>query len=91
MLNVSISLDIPRIRGEESFSIQQQLLKLREEVDEAIQAPAETIVEELGDIIHAVEVLKRIMRRDSMNPTRALEIVIEKNRRRGYYDENDSN
>lgn len=78
---------VPKMKGEEMYSVRKQLLKVREEVDEAIQASQEQYIEELGDLIHSVIVLTRVMAREGISPERALERVVEKNRWRGYYDE----
>ncbi|MBO8127482.1 MAG: hypothetical protein H0Z38_09660 [Firmicutes bacterium] len=86
-----VECKIPKMKGEEMLSTTKQLLKVREELDEAIQASVERYIEELGDFLHAVMILIRVMRREGINTQRAIERAVEKNRRRGYYDENDSN
>lgn len=37
-----LTFDIPKMKGEEMFTITSQLMKLRDEIEEALQAPRET-------------------------------------------------
>ena len=82
--------NVPKMKGEEMFTVTKQLMKLRDEIDEAIQASKETYIEEIGDVLHASAVLVRVAKREGINVDTAIARVVEKNRRRGYYDEADN-
>lgn len=81
-----LTFDIPKMKGEEMFTITSQLMKLRDEIEEALQAPREIYIEEIADVLHAAVVLARVAERNGINTEVALKRVIQKNAKRGYYE-----
>ena len=78
---------VPKMKGEENWTLTQQLLKIQEELDETLQASGENYIEEIGDLLHAFWVFIRILQREGIDAYTAVERVVDKNRARGYYDE----
>ena len=77
---------VPRLKGEDRFSLSAQAAKIVEEANEFLNASGrDGWCEELGDLIHASIVLLKMK---GIEVTKTfLEGAIEKNRQRGYYEE----
>lgn len=79
--------NFPPIKGIENIPLSKQLQKIAEECQELVEAKTELEqLEELLDLLHAVETALRIFEQFA-NVDQMIELVIEKNKERGYYDD----